>query len=44
MKEEFMQMKMQEQEQLITNQNNLKMKKVSEVQDAVEVKETKEET
>ena len=44
MKEEFMQMKIQEQEQLITNQNNLKMKKVSEVQDAVEVKETKEET
>ena len=70
MKEEFMEMKMQEQEgmsemdkydeyiedqimeeryhhkqeQLITNQNNLKMKKVSEVQDAVEVKETKEET
>jgi len=31
----------QEQEQLITNQNNLKMKKVEE---AVEVKETKEET
>jgi hypothetical protein len=44
MKEEFMEMRMQEQEQLITNQNNLKMKKVSEVQDAVEVKETKEET
>ena len=29
MKEEFMQMKMQEQEQLINNQNNLKMKKVT---------------
>ena len=41
MKEEFMEMRMQEQEQLITNQNNLKMKKVEE---AVEVKETKEET
>ena len=38
------QMKMQEQKQLITNQNNLKMKKVSEVKEAVEVKETKEET
>jgi len=38
------QMKMQEQEQLITNQNNLKMKKVSNVKDAVEVKETKKET
>ena len=84
MKEEFMQMKMQEQEQDMQdrmqlmdmtsdeahqylleeqeqqeqeyinnvpdyeeefiNQNNLKMKKVSEVQDVVEVKETKKET
>ena len=54
MKEEFMQMKMQEQEQLITNQNNLKMKKVQEKEfgkailsekekDQI-VKETKEET
>ena len=41
MKEEFMQMQEQEQEQLITNKTNLKMKKVEE---AVEVKETKEET
>tara|TARA_R110002167_G_scaffold34704_1_gene110909 strand:- start:2305 stop:2811 length:507 start_codon:yes stop_codon:yes gene_type:complete len=41
MKEEFMEMRMQEQEQLITNKNNLKMKKVEE---AVMVKETKEET
>ena len=44
MKEEFMQMKMQEQEQLITNQNNLKMKKVENGQDVVDVKETKKET
>ena len=40
MKEEFMQM----QEQLITNQNNLKMKKVENGQDVVDVKETKKET
>ena len=66
MKEEFMEMKMQEQEQeyeemyqqemiiegfeqeqLITNQNNLKMKKVEngqDVKDTAEVKETKKET
>ena len=44
MKEEFMEMRMQEQEQLITNQNNLKMKKVENGQDVVDVKETKKET
>tara|TARA_R110000824_G_scaffold397267_2_gene599833 strand:+ start:5138 stop:5716 length:579 start_codon:yes stop_codon:yes gene_type:complete len=65
MKEEFMQMKMQEQEQSCEfeeyhaslnklnnlpneeeniNQNQIKMKKVSNIKDAVEVKETKKET
>ena len=39
MKEEYMQM--QEQEQLITNKNNFKMKKVEKTE---EVKETKDET
>ena len=33
-----------QQEQLITNQNNLKMKKVNKVEEATMVKETKEET